>query len=992
MKNRKNLLIFMKVILLLLLLGSISLFFNSVRELIITVIEKIVLQRSLVTHDKTHRMLMYASFIGIFFSCIMFPVILLIKIRLNKSLKYLIIFLIFLFAPMVLLIHYPINNELIVDSEDGIASFMNISLITRALSEGEFPVWNKYVLNGMPTIGNSSLINVPALILGWLPLQWLVLFLYCLHISCAAFFMYLYLKEIKCDTPAAFAVALILLFSIHFGGMRKSHFWVICAVSYFPALMFFIQRHLNTEKIKYLAFASGILAFAFSYTQTQLVVYMATASGIYLIFVCIKNHVKFDALIKRIAVFSLLFFIFSAVTLFPMVELINEYRKNGAGDVPYDFFISGSITLVNLIYMLFPRFFGGNELFFSSNIEFFIGVTALVIVLYSIKSYLRHNFQMILSLGMCLIAFIYMSIGFIPILRDIVYHMPVFGGFRAPFRMLFVFLFFLYSIIGLSLTKLRHGDMTPFFKFQRRFTAVIFIFICALSVILIAVFNIIGEHEHGADMGSISDFVKNALLPTFLVLFCVALLFWFIDTFSKKYSSFFNEQRQYYAMIAVVCIFTLSETIPFLKMTYSTPIVKAEEDELTSTLYANIKNGKIFDAYAGVSAGGHQSLISQNKSVAKSLPSINAYIPFNNPILYRFISGVQRAPFNSSGILIGSYNAGINVMYQNDFLSMMGVKYIIDSSELLSDEGTESFNANTNTHIPIIEGLSFDLAHTNKNPQTYSELISIKPDSYYFVVLDYYVVPNKKALLLVDLYDTISDSLNHVQKQLSPNSKHAELLFYSGDSKAFLGEQYLRVFSFYTGKESVKVSQLSLYEVENEETSNLAYIPFYNDGQNRIFENVNAQDILYFSEAVKGINDTEYLFERSYNLKLDKISYILNAQDRTFDLQGSSIKDINFKYNSITGIVESVNGNFINFSQNYFPGWRVYIDGKRAELKQVNALIMGVYVPPGIHTVKFAFVSISFILGLITTCSGVIACVVLFGLFPYLRQKKTHCR
>jgi hypothetical protein len=902
----------------------------------------------------------------------------------TKSVKQFIIFLLLLFAPMVLLIHYPLNGNLLVDAGDGLTSFMSMSLITRALSEGEFPIWNKYLMNGMPAIGTLSLINIPAMILGWLPLEWFVFFHYCLHISFAAFFMYLYLREIKCNGASALVVALMLLFSVHFGGIRKSHVGIICAISHFPVLMFFIQRHLNTEKMKYLVLASGILAFAFAftYTHTQHVVYMATASGIYLIFFSIKNQIKFSALIKRITFFTLLFFVFSAITLLPMIELIHEYGKYNTDNITFDYFKSGSITPFSLIYMLFPRFFGDNFYTFHKSIpasefdyELFIGVTSLVVLLYSIKTYFRKSFQVMLSLIMCLIVFIYMSIGFVPGFRDIVYNMPVFGNFRIPSRMLFVFIFFLYSIIGIGLTKLYFEDMAIFFKFQRRFTVLIMIIICFFSVILIATMEIIGGSELGVHMGNVLNFTSNVLLPSLLVLFYIGLIFWLIYIISNKYNSFLNQQRRYYAVITIICIFTLSETIPFFKITHSSSVVKAGEEELTKKLFKEIGNGKIFDAYAGIF---HSSFITQNKSIVKKLPSINAYTSFNNPILYKFITG-KRALINSSGILVGSENSKINIMYQNDFFSMMGVKYIIDCSNLLPDKGTGSFNNRT-----LIEELNFELAPSEHD--LYYEIVSIKPNTYYFVVLDYEAHQNnKEALLIMDLYDTISDSLNHVQTQLDISITHAEVLLYSGDSKDFLGEQYFRVFSFNTN-EPVRVTQLNLYELETEETSKLTYIPFYNDGQNRIFENLNARDILYFPEAINCIDDIEYLFDRKYSLRLDKINYILNEQDRTFDLEGSSIKDINFKYNSITSVVKSTKGNFLNFSQNYFPGWRVYIDGKRAELKQVNALIMGVYVPPGIHTVKFAFVSMSFILGLITTCFGIFLCILLFGVFPYIRE------
>jgi hypothetical protein len=250
---------------------------------------------------------------------------------------------------------------------------------------------------------------------------------------------------------------------------------------------------------------------------------MATASGLYLIFVSIRNKIKFGTLIKRIGVFSLLFFIFSAITLFPLVELIREYGKYGAEDVSYDFFVSGSVTPVSFIYMLFPRFFSGLSYYggylpsSEMEIEFFIGVTTLVVLLYSIKTYLRQDSQIMMSFLMCLIIFAYMSIRFIPGFRDLVYRMPVFGSFRIPSRMLFVFLFFFYIIIALGLTKLGEGDLKLFFKFQRGFTGVIFIIICALPIIIIKAIDIIREPDFVVHIANILSFTKNNLLPTFNV-------------------------------------------------------------------------------------------------------------------------------------------------------------------------------------------------------------------------------------------------------------------------------------------------------------------------------------------------------------------------------------------------------------------------------------------------------------------------------------------
>ena len=228
-------------------------------------------------------------------------------ILLQKNRKYIsnkkaFIIVLFIIAPMALLIRYPLNGELIVDGIDGLTNVMGRSLLIQGLVSGEFPLWNKFLANGIPAFS----LNIPTFFLGWMPIQWSIFFLICLHVFFAAFFMYLYLIEIKCDSIAALAVAVMLLFSIHLGGLRKMHPGIIVASSIFPVVMYFVQRYLNTRKMKYTALAAGVLAYGFYSSNTQYVSYMATASGIYLFAVSMKNKVRIDEVIKALAVFAIL--------------------------------------------------------------------------------------------------------------------------------------------------------------------------------------------------------------------------------------------------------------------------------------------------------------------------------------------------------------------------------------------------------------------------------------------------------------------------------------------------------------------------------------------------------------------------------------------------------------------------------------------------------------------------------------------------------------
>jgi uncharacterized membrane protein YfhO len=51
----------------------------------------------------------------------------------------------------------------------------------------------------------------------------------------------------------------------------------------------------------------------------------------------------------------------------------------------------------------------------------------------------------------------------------------------------------------------------------------------------------------------------------------------------------------------------------------------------------------------------------------------------------------------------------------------------------------------------------------------------------------------------------------------------------------------------------------------------------------------------------------------------------------------------------------------------FFPGWRVTVDGEDAEIARVDGLLRGVELPPGAHTVEFAYAPLSWRVAWIVT-------------------------
>ena len=67
-------------------------------------------------------------------------------------------------------------------------------------------------------------------------------------------------------------------------------------------------------------------------------------------------------------------------------------------------------------------------------------------------------------------------------------------------------------------------------------------------------------------------------------------------------------------------------------------------------------------------------------------------------------------------------------------------------------------------------------------------------------------------------------------------------------------------------------------------------------------------------------------------------------------------------------------------SDTYFPGWRARVDGKPAQIYEVNGAMRGVLVPGGLHTVTMRYRPASVMIGAVLTLAGILGAVAL-GVF-----------
>ena len=81
--------------------------------------------------------------------------------------------------------------------------------------------------------------------------------------------------------------------------------------------------------------------------------------------------------------------------------------------------------------------------------------------------------------------------------------------------------------------------------------------------------------------------------------------------------------------------------------------------------------------------------------------------------------------------------------------------------------------------------------------------------------------------------------------------------------------------------------------------------------------------------------------------------------------------------------IESKNDGYLVADTAYFPGWKVFIDGRKTKLLRANYAFSAVFVSPGVHIIEFIYRPGSFIIGLAISALALvfISIIFIYGIF-----------
>jgi hypothetical protein len=148
-----------------------------------------------------------------------------------------------------------------------------------------------------------------------------------------------------------------------------------------------------------------------------------------------------------------------------------------------------------------------------------------------------------------------------------------------------------------------------------------------------------------------------------------------------------------------------------------------------------------------------------------------------------------------------------------------------------------------------------------------------------------------------------------------------------------------------------------------------------------IFENPKALPLVYLSQKIKVIPDSEEALKHIRNSTFNPNDYtVLEEQTEISETETEkgSVTIIRKTSSTMTIKVHSVADSLLVFTENFYPGWRAFVNGKEVRILKANYTFQGIPIPAGDHTIKFSFEVVYFRLAVAFTAIGLLLWFLFF--------------
>lgn len=337
-----------------------------------------------------------------------------------------------------------------------------------ALRDGEFPLWNPYTFCGAPFLPNTSatLVYPP----NWLPLALLpqplsINVIMIGHVALLGVFTTYYARvRNMSDWAAIFAGCTASLSSVLVPRVFAGHLTIVCSTAWVP-LLFALQLQLFRSGFRFVIPVAliGVVTFLGGYPQISYYAAILMAANLLLHGLFQHQGSRLQWIVRQFGfhiVAALLAFLLAAVDALPLLDVArNSARAVFEGTRSLRFF---SLPPENLVTLAAPGFFGIRSGQYVSSwypweVVHYAGLVTLCLAAAGmLVAASRRRF--VDAHVLFLLAALLAVIGYIPVLNEVMVHVPAWTMFRGHTKIMAVGLVFLIIAAGHTMDEILAGD------------------------------------------------------------------------------------------------------------------------------------------------------------------------------------------------------------------------------------------------------------------------------------------------------------------------------------------------------------------------------------------------------------------------------------------------------------------------------------------------------------------------------------------------------
>jgi len=874
-------------------------------------------------------------------------------------------------------------------------------LVARQISHGILPLWNDLLSSGTPLLAQGQVgalypVNLLFVILpSWAAMSYVLLVQY----SLAGMGAFLYGRALKFHHIGAVVTGVTYMLCGFLTG-HMGHLTIVRTTCWLPLILLAIERWRQKRDPRYIALGGLALGLMMLAGHPQVPVFSSIIAAAYAAFSTI--FVRRGSRLRYVAgsvSMLILGFLLAAPQLLTLTETaINSLRH----DVTYEYFAEWSLNPIGVpLALLFPRLLRANVN--VAEISGYVGILPLFLAIFAVfrwKDQFRAFWSIVAVLALVLI------IGRYNPLYRVMYYIPIYRSFRIPPRNWFEFDFAVAVLAGGGLSALIQEAG------QRR--TKVFWTVGAAVLALLAIATVVGVQWILPRLPSVAPGVyfrirmvsgdirlQDAAIEIPLTIFaCSAggalLLAWC--------------GRRWYMLPLLVLIITGDMFFAFSDHAFAIHSVHIPVEDVFPTLPPQSVEFLRQDrseyrilTYTPThkhSIAERLSLLYPNLNVLYGVSSANNFDPLFSHRYHMF----SETTLGGEGALI---QGRILDPHHNTILSLLNVKYIL----------VPTHNDPPWILTTVTDGIVFDQAYPGftLGPETLNQVTLTLP-KYPMTGLAI-VIGEESAVLPSQVWGTITvtDQAGraYTHDLVSPNAPAKELPVRINLS----AEPFVPTVAVLERKEvvgPVHLNKLSSYNTANGSSCPVAitqsylnyldnvpdlYTLAYSDQYVRIYKNRKALPRAFLVPQVWQVTRPE---------EADKI--ILDGllpDGSEFDPRSAALVESSEAINLPTGnleggvtiismrtgrIVLEVSANrdsFLVYSENYFPGWRATLDGKRVPIYRTNGTLRGVIVPAGQHQVTYSYTPLSFWAGVVLSVLST-TCMIALVATGSIRQRRAN--